>query len=548
MSEDLQKELEKLKKQVEALENDKLKLSEEVSSLRKSKYHDWTIKHRTTISTIFKNDKGHVGRIIAVAGWIKTLRMGGADRFAFVKVYDGSTYLDLQVVVDGSVPGFDAVVNGTASIAASVLAIGEIILSKGKGQKIEMQAHEFRLLGPSNASEYPLSKKKHNLETLRSYPMGHFRPRTNFIGAVSRIRNSLAFATHLFFQNKGFYYVNTPLITASDCEGAGEMFQVTTIMKDKVSDIPHTTDGKVDYSQDFFKRPAYLTVSGQLNAEIYACAMGSVYTFGPTFRAENSNTSRHLAEFWMIEPEIAFADLYENMNVAEEYVKFTMNYVLENNPYDLEFLESFEKESLKEKIDIMKDEAKTSGKKLPSDKEIRGFRDTPLRERIQLVASSDFGRVTYTDAVEILKNSGVKFEVDVYWGLDLGSEHERWLAEKHFKKPVIVTNYPKEFKAFYMRLDEGGKTVSAMDVLVPGVGELIGGSQREERLDVLLERIKDAKLEVELYDWYLDLRKFGSVTHSGFGLGFERLVCYVTGAENIRDSIPFPRYPGHAEY
>jgi len=326
------------------------------------------------------------------------------------------------------------------------------------------------------------------------------------------------------------------------------MFQVTTIMSDKVSDIPQTKDGKVDYSQDFFKRPAYLTVSGQLNAEIYACAMGSVYTFGPTFRAENSNTSRHLAEFWMIEPEIAFADLKENMNVAEDYVKFTINYVMENNPFDLEFLEKFEIEQWKEKIDEMKEEAKTSGKKLPSDKEIRGFRDTPLRDRLKLVADSDFGRVTYTEAVDILQKSGVKFEVDPYWGLDLGSEHERWLAEKYYKKPVIVTNYPKEFKAFYMRLDEGGKTVSAMDVLVPGVGELIGGSQREERLDVLIERIKEFKLEVEMYSWYLDLRRYGTVVHSGFGLGFERLVLYVTGMENIREAIPFPRYPGHSEY
>jgi len=369
------------------------------------------------------------------------------------------------------------------------------------------------------------------------------------MGSISRVRNSLAFATHLFFQQKGYYYVNSPIITASDCEGAGEMFQVTTILSsDKISDIPHTQDGKIDYSADFFKRPAFLTVSGQLNAEIYACAMGSVYTFGPTFRAENSNTSRHLAEFWMIEPEIAFADLFENMNVAEDYVKFTINYAMEHNPFDLEFLEQFEKEQQDEKIVEMKEKAKETGATLPSDKELKGFRITPLRDRLQLVATSDFARLTYTDAVEILKNSGVKFDVDVYWGLDLGSEHERWLAEKHFKKPVIVTNYPKEFKAFYMRLDEGGKTVSAMDILVPGVGELIGGSQREERLDVLLARMKEAGLEEELYGWYLDLRRYGSVTHSGFGLGFERLVCYVTGMENIREAIPFPRYPGHSEY
>jgi asparaginyl-tRNA synthetase len=545
MSEDLQKELEQLRKQVQNLETDKQKLSLELSDLRKSKYSDWTIKHRTGLSTLFKNEKSFIGKVIGVAGWIRNVRFGGADRFAFVRVYDGSTHLELQVIVDETISGFAALKDGTASIAASVLCIGEIILSKGKGQKIEMKTHEVRVLGTSDATTFPLAKKKHSLEFLRT--IGHFRPRSLVMGAISRVRNSLAFATHLFFQNKGYYYVNSPLITASDCEGAGEMFQVTTLLSDKVSDIPQI-DGKVDYSKDFFRRPAYLTVSGQLNAEIYACAMGSVYTFGPTFRAENSNTSRHLAEFWMIEPEIAFADLNENMNVAEEYVRFTIRYAMENNPHDLEFLESFEKEQLKEKIDLMKEDAKSTGVKLASDKELRGFRDTPLRERLQLVADSDFGRVTYTEAVEILQKCGVKFEVDPYWGLDLGSEHERWLAEKYFKKPVIVTNYPKEFKAFYMRLDEGGKTVSAMDVLVPGVGELIGGSQREERLDVLIERIKEANLEVEMYGWYLDLRKYGSVVHSGFGLGFERLVCYVTGMENIREAIPFPRYPGHSEY
>jgi asparaginyl-tRNA synthetase len=546
MSEDLQKEIDQLKKKLNALEGDNLKLVSEVSELRRSKYADWTIKHRVGLSTLFKSEKTYVGKVIAVAGWIRTVRFGGNNRFAFVKVYDGSTHLEMQIVVGDTVTGFENLTNGVAVIAASVLCIGEVVASKGKEQKIEMQCHEFRVLGSSDASNYPLSKKKHGLEFLRK--IGHLRPRSLVMGAISRVRNSLSFATHLFFQNQGFYYVNSPLITASDCEGAGEMFQVTTILSDKVSDIPQTQDGKVDYSQDFFQRPAYLTVSGQLNAEIYACAMGSVYTFGPTFRAENSNTSRHLAEFWMIEPEIAFADLYENMNVAEAYVKYTINYVIENNPHDLEFLEKFEIEHLKEKIELMKEEAKTTGQKLPSDKEIRGFRDTPLRQRLQLVADSDFGRVTYTEAVEILLKSGVKFEVEPYWGLDLGSEHERWLAEKYYKKPVIVTNYPKEFKAFYMRLDEGGKTVSAMDVLVPGVGELIGGSQREERLEVLESRIKDAGLEVELYSWYLDLRRYGTVTHSGFGLGFERLVCYVTGMENIREAIPFPRYPGHSEY
>jgi len=510
--------------------------------LRRSKYSDWTIRNRVPIKTLFSDENTYLNRIIAIAGWIRTSR--DKKKFSFVVVYDGSTYNELQVIVDSQCPGYEHILDHTASISASVLIIGLIVRSKGSGQKLEMQAHEFRLLGPSTG-DFPLAKKQHTLEFLRT--IGHFRQRSYLISSVTRIRNSLAFATHLFFQQRGFYYINTPIITASDCEGAGDMFQVTTILHENIKDVPVTQDGKVDYSKDFFTRPAFLTVSGQLNAEIYACAMGSVYTFGPTFRAENSNTTRHLAEFWMIEPEIAFADLNENMNVAEAFVKFTINYVLEHNEFDLQFLEEFEQTNLKEKIDESKKRAKETGEKV--DLEIvKGFRGTPLRERLTLVANSDFGRVTYTEAVEILKTSGVKFDEDVYWGIDLGSEHERWLAEKYYKKPVIVTNYPKEFKAFYMRLDEDGRTVSAMDVLVPGVGELIGGSQREERLDVLLERLKEKGLEEEMYGWYLDLRRYGSVVHSGFGLGFERLVCYVTGLENIRESIPFPRYPGHSEY
>jgi len=391
------------------------------------------------------------------------------------------------------------------------------------------------------------------VEFLRT--VGHLRPRTQLINAVTKVRNALAFGTHLFFQNKGYMYVHTPLITGSDCEGAGEMFQVTTLFsksKDVITDIPKTKEGKIDYSEDFFKRPAFLTVSGQLNGEIYACALGSIYTFGPTFRAENSFTARHLAEFWMIEPEIAFADIIENMNVAEHYVRFVLKYAMEKCPDELKFLEDYEKKFLeerkKEEDDATKQEGAEKDKK-KKQKDIRGFRLQPLRERLQHVAESDFARITYTEAIEILiAAKDKKFDVQPSWGIDLGSEHERWMAEEYFKKPVIVRNYPKGIKAFYMRQNEDGKTVAAMDVLVPGVGELIGGSQREERLEVLLERITEMKLDAQSYTWYLDLRRFGSVVHSGFGLGFERLVCYATGVENIREAIPFPRWPGHTEY
>jgi len=417
-----------------------------------------------------------------------------------------------------------------------------------KDKKIELRSIEFRLLGPSDDS-YPVSKKAHTFEFLRS--VGQFRSRTTVIGSVTKIRNALAYATHMYFQSNGYLYINTPIITASDCEGAGEMFQITTLFKEAQDDpkkLAMLPNGKLDYSKDFFHKPAYLTVSGQLNAEIYACALGSVYTFGPTFRAEESFTARHLAEFWMIEPEIAFADLLENMNVAEQYIKFVLRYVMEKHPNELEYLEQFEQSFLDERAKAQNEPQEEKKTKKTKNKDIRGFRLQKLRERLNHVVNSDFARITYTEAIDILKKTDHPFEKKVDWGIDLGSEHERWLAEEYFKRPVIVRDYPREIKAFYMRLNDDQKTVSAMDVLVPGVGELIGGSQREERLDVLLDRIKQAGLEAETYSWYLDLRRYGSVPHSGFGLGFERLVCYTTGMENIREAIPFPRWPGHAEF
>jgi len=388
-----------------------------------------------------------------------------------------------------------------------------------KTKKIELQAKEVELLGQCVPSEFPLAKKELPLEFLRL--VAHLRVRTNTFSSVARVRNACAMATHTFFQENGFYYVHTPIITASDCEGAGEMFQISTLLKNgeaKIQDIPvsRTTPGKPDYNLDFFGKPAFLTVSGQLNGEMYATALGKVYTFGPTFRAENSNTPRHAAEFWMIEPEIAFATLEDNMDIAEAYLKYVVKYCLANNMEDLEFFnEKYEK---------------------------------GLLERLQQVVDTPFKRLTYTEAIDILLKCGKKFEKLVSWGIDLSSEHERYLAEQIFKMPIILTNYPKDIKAFYMRLNEDGKTVRAMDVLVPNIGEIIGGSQREERLDHLEKRIAEMKMNKESYAAYLDLRRYGSVVHSGFGLGFERLIMFVTGLENIRDVLPFPRFPGHADF
>jgi len=462
-----------------------------------------------------------VGKKVTVGGWARTIRKQGGGRFTFVELNDGSCFSNLQIIVDADKPGFEEVSGPLAGTGAAISAIGTIVKSTGTSQLIEMQADSVELLGQCVPADYPLAKTKIKLETLRS--LAHLRPRTNTFGAMARVRNACAFATHRFFQESGYVYVHTPLITASDCEGAGEMFQITTLLKNGTSsipDIPTLKDGKtIDYTQDFFGKPSFLTVSGQLNGEMYATALAKIYTFGPTFRAENSHTSRHIAEFWMIEPEIAFADLNDNMDVAEAYLKYVVQFVLENNMEDMKFF----------------------------DKHV----EPGVIDRLKHVLSTPFKRLTYTEAVELLVaavKKGKKFENKVEWGVDLQSEHERYVTEEIFKQPVILTNYPKEIKAFYMRLNEDGKTVRAMDVLVPKIGEIIGGSQREERYDVLIERIEQLKLDKEAYKYYLDLRRFGSVVHSGFGLGFERLVMFVTGLENIRDAIPFPRWPGHAEF
>ena len=384
-------------------------------------------------------------------------------------------------------------------------------LSPGKNQQLELHASELAVLGNCDPETYPLQKKRHSFEFLRE--IAHLRPRTNTLGAVARVRSAAAFATHRFYQDRGFLYIQTPIITASDCEGAGEMFHVTTLNPDSV---PKTPEGKADYSKDFFSKPAFLTVSGQLNGEIFACALSDIYTFGPTFRAENSNTARHVAEFWMIEPEMAFADIHDNMDNAESFLKYVTKYVLENCAEDMEFFDKFIAEG--------------------------------QIARLQKIVEMPFERLTYTNAVDILTKSGKAFEFPVQWGTDLQSEHERYLTEEVVKGPLIVTDYPQAIKAFYMRNNEDGKTVAAMDVLVPRVGEIIGGSQREERLDVLQKKLQDNSLDPQSYWWYLELRKYGSVPHAGYGVGFERLVGFLTGMENIRDICAFPRYPGHAEF
>ena len=456
-----------------------------------------------------------VGTVLEVRGWVKTSRVQGGGRFAFLEVNDGSTNLNLQVVLDSAMPEFDRL----AGTGISVACKGEIVASPGKEQSVEMkiqnpELHFFRVIGECNQAKYPLSKKEHSLEYLRE--IAHLRPRTELIGAVARMRNAMAFATHSFFQSRGFLYVHTPVVTASDCEGAGEMFQVSTIMSSKVADIPALPDGKVDYSKDFFGRPAFLTVSGQLNVETYCCSLSDVYTFGPTFRAENSHTSRHLAEFWMIEPELAFAGLEEDMECAESYLKYCIKFALDNNFDDLRFFEA--------KV------------------------EPGLIERLQNVLERPFARVTYTEAVELVQNSGKKFSTMPNWGDDLQSEHERYISEEVVRGPVIVYNYPRAIKSFYMLVNEDQRTVQAMDILVPKIGEVIGGSVREHRYEKLEESIAFKGLNPKDYTWYQDLRSFGTVPHCGFGLGFERLVMMTTGVENIRDVIPFPRWPGHAEF
>jgi len=459
-----------------------------------------------------------IGKKVTVAGWARTIRKQGGGRFTFVALNDGSTFGNLQVIIDSDKPGFNEVSGPLAGTGAAVSAYGAVVKSEGNEQLIELLADSVELLGTCIPADYPLAKGYQTYENLRT--IAHLRPRTNTFGAMARVRNACAFATHRFFQEQNFVYVNTPLITASDCEGAGEMFQVTTLLKNgvaKITDVPLLEDKKtIDYSQDFFQKPSFLTVSGQLNGEMYATALGKIYTFGPTFRAEDSHTSRHIAEFWMIEPEIAFYDLNDNMDLAEAYLKYVVQHVLEHNLEDMIFF----------------------------DKQV----EKGLIERLKNVLATPFKRLTYTEAVDILLKCGKEFKFKVEWGIDLQSEHERYITEEVFKQPVILTNYPKDIKAFYMRLNEDQKTVRAMDVLVPKIGEIIGGSQREERLEKLEERITELKLDREAYKYYLDLRRFGSVVHSGFGLGFERLVMFITGLENIRDAIPFPRWPGHAEF
>ena len=460
---------------------------------------------RTKIIDLFKADM--LGKEVSVKGWVRTRR--GNKHVQFVALNDGSTIRNIQIVFD--LTKFDEEQLKAVSTGSAIHVTGMLVESMGKGQTCEIQANMLEIYGGADPDKYPLQKKGHTLEFLRE--IAHLRPRTNTFGAVLRIRSALAFAIHKFFQERGFYYLHTPLITASDCEGAGAMFQVTTL---NLENPPRNEEGKVDYTQDFFGKTTALTVSGQLEGELGATALGAIYTFGPTFRAENSNTPRHLAEFWMIEPEVAFFDITDNMELAEDFIKYCLGYALENCRDDIEFLnEMYDKE---------------------------------LITRLESVLKSDFVRLSYTDGVKILEESGKKFEFPVYWGADLQSEHERFLVEEHFKRPVILTDYPKEIKAFYMKQNEDGKTVRAMDVLFPKIGEIIGGSEREENYDKLMQRIEELNIPMKDMWWYLDTRRFGTVPHSGFGLGFERLVLFVTGMTNIRDVIPFPRTPGNAEF
>jgi asparaginyl-tRNA synthetase len=461
---------------------------------------------RTKIQELLRSDS--FNREVLVKGWVRTKR--GNNNIAFIALNDGSVIHNIQIVVD--VAGFEEELLRKITTGACIGAKGMLVESSGQGQKMEIQASEIEVYGESDPDTYPLQKKGHSMEFLRE--IAHLRFRTNTFGAIFRIRHALAFAIHKYFNDIGFFWLHSPIITASDAEGAGEMFRVSTL--DPVNP-PLTKDGKdIDYNEDFFARPTNLTVSGQLEAELGALALGGVYTFGPTFRAENSNTPRHLAEFWMIEPEVAFNDIHDNMDLAEDFLKYLINYALENCQDDLEFLNKM------------------------IDKE--------LLERLKFVVNNEFIRLSYTEGIDILMNSGEKFEFPVSWGLDLQSEHERYLVEKHFKKPVILTDYPKEIKAFYMKQNDDNKTVRAMDVLFPRIGEIIGGSQREEVLEKLENRIREMGMPEEELWWYLDTRKYGTVTHAGFGLGFERLVLFVTGMANIRDVIPFPRTPRNAEF
>ncbi|MGG7164227.1 asparagine--tRNA ligase [Clostridium ihumii] len=461
---------------------------------------------KVVVKQLYREQEKYADQEISISGWIRTLR--ASKNFGFIEINDGSFFKNIQVVFEEELENFKEV--SKLSISSSLTVEGKLVLTPGAKQPFELKATRIEIEGLSD-NDYPLQKKRHSFEFLRS--IAHLRPRSNTFSAVFRVRSLTAFAIHKFFQERGFVYTHTPIITGSDCEGAGEMFRITTMDLDNV---PKTEDGAIDYKQDFFGKETNLTVSGQLAAEAYALAFRNVYTFGPTFRAENSNTARHAAEFWMIEPEIAFADLMDDMELAEDMIKYIINYVMENAPEEIDFFNSFV--------------------------------DKGLKERLMHVANSDFGRVTYTEAVEMLKKSGKEFEYPVEWGIDLQTEHERYLTEEIFKKPVFVTDYPKEIKAFYMRINEDNKTVAAMDLLVPGIGEIVGGSQREERIDVLESRMAELGLKKEDYWWYLELRKYGGTKHAGFGLGFERMIMYMTGISNIRDVIPFPRTTGTAEF
>ncbi|MDZ8139334.1 MAG: asparagine--tRNA ligase [Nostoc sp. DedQUE04] len=451
---------------------------------------------------------GQPDESLLVQGWVRTKRE--SKGFAFIEVNDGSSLANLQVVINQDLPDYEAILK-KLNTGAAVETTGVLVASLGKGQRIELKAESVKVFGEADPDTYPLQKKRHSFEFLRT--IGHLRSRTNSFGAVFRVRNACSAAIHQFFQQRGFLWVHTPIITASDCEGAGELFSVTSL---DLKNIPRTQNQAVDYSQDFFAKPTYLTVSGQLEAEVMAMAFSNVYTFGPTFRAENSNTSRHLAEFWMVEPEMAFCDLEGDMDLAEAFLKHIFKYVLETCPEDMEFFN--------ERI------------------------DKSVLATAENIINNQFERLTYTEAIKLLEKADVKFEYPVSWGLDLQSEHERYLAEQQFKKPVIVTDYPAQIKAFYMRLNDDEKTVRAMDILAPKIGEIVGGSQREERLEVLERRVLAQGLKPEDLWWYLDLRRYGTVPHAGFGLGFERLVQFMTGMGNIRDVIPFPRTPQSAEF
>ena len=459
----------------------------------------------TDIRDLYRDREKYIGQKVTVGGWVRSNR--DSKTFGFMVINDGTFFETLQVVYGDQLDNFPVLAK--LNVGSAVVVTGTIVATPQAKQAFEMQAEEVLIEGFSTA-DYPLQKKRHSFEYLRT--ITHLRPRTNTFQAVFRVRSLIAYAIHTFFMERGFVYVHTPLITSSDCEGAGEMFQVTTL---DLSNPPLTEDGKIDYSQDFFGKPTNLTVSGQLNVETYAFAFKNVYTFGPTFRAENSNTTRHAAEFWMIEPEMAFADLKDDMVLAESMLKYVIRYVLEHAPEEMKFFNE--------------------------------FIDKGLIERLEHVANSDFGHVTYTDAIKILEKHNDQFDYKVFWGCDLQTEHERFLTEQEFKRPVFVTDYPKEIKAFYMKLNEDGKTVAAMDCLVPGIGEIIGGSQREDKLEVLEARMEEMGLNKEDYDFYLDLRRYGSVRHAGFGLGFERCVMYLTGMGNIRDVLSFPRTVNNCE-